>query len=90
MPGFKAYSQWPDIEGGQYHIMMRKKLLLTCGNCQLVCHPDREERQNRHKMLRESGVVVQLDDGRLEAVSLERASEHLAAMSPEKRALYEG
>lgn len=89
LPGFKAYTKWPDIEGGQYHIMMRKKLLLTCGNCQLVCHPDKDERVRRHKMLTDNGVVLQRDDGRLEAVSPEVAREHLAAMGPERRALYE-
>jgi len=88
--GFKAYSKWPEIEGGRYHIMMRKKLLITCGHCQLVCHPDKEERLKRHKILTESGVVVQNDDGRLEAVSPETANERIAAMSPELRALYEG
>ncbi len=64
LPGFRVYNKWPDIEGGQYHIMMRKKLLLTCGNCQLICHPEKEERLRRHKMLIESGVVVQRVDGR--------------------------
>lgn len=87
-PGFKAYNKWPDIEGGQHHIMMGKKLLLTCGNCQLVCHPEKKVRARRHKMLTENGVIVQRDDGSLVAVSPEAAREHLAAMEPDRRALY--
>lgn len=89
LPGFKAYNKWPDIEGGQYHILMRKKLLLTCGNCQLVCHPDKEERLRRHRMLIDSGVVVQQENGRLEAVPSEIAEARLVSMSPEMRALYQ-
>lgn len=87
-PGFKAYGQWPEIEGGQYHVMMRKKLLLTCGNCQLVCHPDREVRLRRHKLLTESGLVVQRGDGRLEALPPEEARQYLDALKSEARAIY--
>lgn len=36
-----------------------------------------------------AGVVIQLEDGSLKAVSPEEAREYLAAMSPEKRMLYE-
>ncbi|MFC1859503.1 epoxyqueuosine reductase [Thermodesulfobacteriota bacterium] len=61
----------------------------TCGHCQLICHPDKDVRTRRFKMLTESGVVIQLEDGSLKAVSPEQALEHLAAMSPKKRALYE-
>jgi epoxyqueuosine reductase len=89
MPGFIAFNNWPDIEGGQYHIMMKKKLLLTCGNCQLVCHPDKDVRIKRHKMLTSSGVVIQREDGRLEAVSPKEAQQWVEAMNPEVRALYE-
>ncbi len=34
-------------------------------------------------------MVIQLEDGSLKAVSPEEAREHLAAMSPDVRALYE-
>ncbi len=88
LPGFKAYNKWPEIEGGQYHVMMRKKLLLTCGNCQLVCHPDKDVRTQRYKMLADSGVVVQREDGRLEAVRPDEARRYLDSLNPELRALY--
>jgi hypothetical protein len=54
-----------------------------------VCCPDKEERKKRHEILTHSGVVVQNPDGSLEAVSPEAATERIASMSPEQRALYE-
>jgi hypothetical protein len=62
---------------------------MTCGHCQLLCHPDKDVRTKRFKMMTEAGVVIQLEDGSLKAVSPEEAREHLAAMSPDVRALYE-
>ena len=81
----------PVIEGGTYHPAMpgNRKLNLTCGNCQLVCHPDKEERKRRHRLLTKSGVVIQHRDGSLEAVSPEAAASYLAALGPEQRACYE-
>ncbi len=81
----------PEIAGGFHHPAMpgRRKLNVTCANCQLICHPERDVRKRRRKLLIKSGVVVQHPDGSLEAVSPEMAEEHLAAMSPEQRALYE-
>jgi len=89
--GLPKWFQWPAFdEGGVYHSLMHeKKLLLTCGNCQLICHPDKEERSRRYKLLTTSGVVVQNEDGSLEAVPPEEAEKRLAAMNPERRALYE-
>jgi hypothetical protein len=65
------------------------KVQLTCGNCQLICHPDKEVRKKRYKMLVESGVIVQKPDGSLVAVSPEEGKKHLEAMDPETKALYE-
>jgi hypothetical protein len=81
----------PEIQGGFHHPAMPayRKLNFTCGNCQLICHPDREERKRRHKLLTRSGVVVQHLDGSLEAVSPDMAERHLAEMTPEQRSCYE-
>ena len=80
----------PKIEGGFYHPAMPsgRKLNLTCGNCQLLCHPDREERKRRYKLMTTSGVVIQHEDGSLQAVSPTEAKKHLSEMSPERRATY--
>jgi len=70
-------------------IMPGDKVGLTCGNCQLICHPDKEIRKARYEMLVKSGVVVQKSDGSLESVSPEEAYNRIANMAPEVRALYE-
>lgn len=82
----------PEIEGGIYHPAMpgSRKLNFTCANCQLICHPERDERKRRHRLLTRSGVVIQHPDGSLEAVSPEAAERHLAAMTPEQRSWHEG
>jgi epoxyqueuosine reductase QueG len=85
----KAYWKRPEPGGGYHHPLVRTKIWHTCGGCQIVCCPDKEERKKRHEMLTHSGVVVQNPDGSLEAVSPEAATERIASMSPEQRALYE-
>jgi len=80
----------PKMNCGLYHPLVPGDLLeFTCGHCQFICHPDKEVRQERFNMLANSGVVVQNEDGSREAVSPEEAKKRLAAMSPERRALYE-
>ena len=70
-------------------LMPGDRVELTCGNCQLVCHPDKEIRKKRYQLLTESGVIVENDDGTREAVTPEDAKKRLAAMDPAQRALYE-
>jgi epoxyqueuosine reductase len=84
------YGQRPEGPGGRYHSLMNYKLYTTCGNCQIVCVPDKEERKRRYQLLAKGGVVVQNEDGTLEAVSPEEAEKRLAAMEPERRNLYVG
>jgi epoxyqueuosine reductase QueG len=81
----------PEIQGGFHHPAMpgHRKISMTCGNCQLICHPDREERERRYGLLKRSGVVIQHTDGSLEAVAPDVAEKHLDEMSPERRACYE-
>ena len=86
----EKYSRRPVGKGGRYHSLMDEKLYTTCGNCQIVCHPDRDERKKRYKMLAEGGVVVQNPDGSLEAVKPEEAEGRLASMELESRSIYEG
>ncbi|MBW2141812.1 MAG: hypothetical protein JRG97_12205 [Deltaproteobacteria bacterium] len=86
----KPYVDRPKTNYGLYHPLVPGDLLeFTCGHCQFICHPDKDVRQERFKMLANSGVVVQNEDGSLEAVSPEEAKKRLAAASPERRALYE-
>jgi len=91
---FEAWSQRPELPGGGMQSPItygktQRDVTLTCGNCMHVCHPDPEERKRRLELLQQGGVIIQLDDGGLRAVSPEEAKEHIAAMEPERRALYE-
>ena len=70
-------------------LMPGDRVELTCGNCQLICHPDKDIRKKRYKLLTESGVIVENSDGSRAAVSPEEAKKHLAAMDPATRAMYE-
>jgi len=86
----KAYAKRPKPAGSFFHPSIPGyKAEFTCGNCQLVCHPDKEERKRRHKMLTESGVVVQNPNGSYRAMPLKAAEEFLAVMDTKVRALYE-
>lgn len=85
----QAYSKWPPAPGGRYFFGIEDKLRIVCGNCQLVCCPDKNERKARYTMLTESGVVVQNEDGSLEVVSSKDAMKRLESMSAAQRALYE-
>ena len=70
-------------------LMPGDRVELTCGNCQLICHPDKEIRKKRYELLVENGVIVENPDGSREAVPPEEAKNRLAAMDPKTRALYE-
>ena len=89
-----AWRKRPELPGGglqqpiQYG-MTKRDIPLTCGNCALVCHPDKAERDRRLKLLQDSGVMIQHEDGSVEAVTPEAGAAHIAAMDPERRALYE-
>jgi hypothetical protein len=86
--GIKAYSRRPPMEGGFPHILMRSKLYLTCGNCQLLCWPDPEDRKENFRILTSSGTVIQKPDGFLERVSAEEAEVYVRGLEEERRSLY--
>lgn len=86
----EPYKQRPREEGGFFHFLMPgNRVSFTCGNCTLVCHPDKDVRKKRHQMLIKSGVSVQRPDGSCEGVTPEEAKKRLAAMPKAQRALYE-
>jgi len=86
----KPYALRPRPGIGFFHpLLPGNKGQSTCGHCQIICHPDKDVRAKRSKMLAEAGVVIQLEDGSLKGVSPEEALQHLADMSPEERTLYE-
>jgi epoxyqueuosine reductase len=87
--GVKAYGQRPEMEGGYHHSLMPgTKLWLTCGHCQLICHPDKAVRKKRYDMLKHSGVVIQERDGSLKVLSPKEVVRHVASMDQARRSLY--
>jgi hypothetical protein len=89
MNAMEKCRKWPEIDGGIYNFLLDEKVLVMCGHCQLVCHPDRDERKRRHQILVESGVVVQNPDGSLEALPPKTAIDRLQSIDSDSRALYE-
>ena len=91
LPGtIEAYLERPKIKGGFFICLIPgNRMEYTCSNCHFVCHPDKEVRKARYKMLTESGVVIQEPDGTLKAVSPEEAKKYIESMPPERRKQYE-
>ena len=86
----QAYLGRPKFKGGFFiPIMAGSMMEYPCFNCQIVCHPEKEIRTARYKMLIESGVVIQEPDGTRRVVSPEEAKEYLNSMPLERRKLYE-
>ncbi len=80
----------PQIPGGfVFAAQDEGRMNIMCSACNLVCHPERDVRGKRVKMWTTSGVVVQHDDGNLEAMPREQAEAFLQALPDERRALYE-
>jgi len=90
LAGVETYAKRPQGAGGRYHSLMDEKLYTTCGNCQIVCHPDKEERKRRYTLLSNAGVIIQHPDGSLEAVTPKDARRILDDMPEEVRSIYEG
>lgn len=85
----KAHSKWPVSEGGRYFFFLDEKLRVSCAHCQLVCCPDKDERKARYKMLTESGVIIQKENGSCLAVSSESAKTIFSTMPIAQKNLYE-
>lgn len=86
--GVKAYERRPEMEGGFPHVLMRSRLYLTCGNCQLLCWPDAADRKENYRILTSSGTIIQKPDGSLERVPPERAEAYILSLGENERSLY--
>ncbi len=72
----------PNFQGRRAGLTQRDKCfdpeevyINTCGNCGLICWEKRADREENHRILVESGVVVLTADGRRWAVPAEEAVE---------------
>lgn len=80
----------PQVPGGfVFPAQDSGRMNIMCSACNLVCHPEREVRGKRVKMWTQGGLVVQHEDGTLEAMPREEAEAFVAAMPAERRALYD-
>jgi epoxyqueuosine reductase QueG len=86
--GIKAYDRRPPMGGGFPHVLMRSKLYLTCGHCQLLCWPNPEDRKENFRILTSSGVIIQKSDGSLQNVAPEEGAAYVKALSEDRRNLY--
>ena len=84
------YRKWPSFgtSGYQSPLLQGAKLHMTCGNCQIICWANKEDRQTNHRLLTTSGCVLQQRDGRLVVLPAEAAEKAFAEMEPEPRGLY--
>jgi epoxyqueuosine reductase len=90
MKAVEPYIKRFKVNYGFYNPLMPGHLSeFTCGNCQLICHPDKKVRQERYKMLANSGVIIQEPDGTLKAVAPKEAEAYIGAMDRKTRLLYE-
>ena len=85
----KAYAKWPATEGGRLFFYSDDRLRVSCAHCQLICAADLDERKRRFQMLKNSGVIVQGEDGALVAMDPKEAKRKLAKMPAKRRNLYE-
>jgi epoxyqueuosine reductase len=85
--GIKAYDRRPKMAGGFPHILMRSNLYLTCGNCQLLCWPNPEDRKENYRILTSTGVVIQRPDGSLSRVSAEEGEADVQGGEEERKKL---
>ena len=84
-----AYLKRPKKGELFYHpIIPGYKMNYTCSSCQFICHPNKEVRKNRFKMLRNGGVIVEDKEGNLRAVNSEEAEKILEKMPKERKKRY--
>ena len=61
---------------------------LTCGNCNLICWGDPAETAKNYKILKNSGCVVQKEDGEIIVLPPDKAKEEFEKMSSKHKRLY--
>ena len=88
------YSKWPArTDSPDTYVNMAlsdSNLHLTCGNCQIVCWGNRDETRENLRLLRNSGCVVQYENGDVAALPPEEADRAVEEMSDSHRRLYTG
>jgi hypothetical protein len=65
-------------------------LRLTCACCQAVCAANEDERKENYRLLKNSGCVIQRENGDIVVLPPEKAAEEFEKMDPAHKALYTG
>ncbi len=88
----KKNKQWPrrsDGEGGYVNESLKGvNIRLTCGCCQIVCSGDKETRKENYRLLKNSGCVIQRENGEIVVLPAKEAAEEFERMEGAHRALY--
>ncbi len=86
------YKKWPkrsDGDGGYVNMSLEGvNIRLTCGCCQIVCSADKKARNENYKLLRNSGCVIQRENGEIVALPYEEAAKEFEKMDPAHKNLY--
>ena len=64
------------------------KVQLTCGNCNILCWGDKVETAKNYKILKNSGCVIQKENGEILVFPPEKAKEEFGKMDPKHQRLY--
>ena len=88
----EKYKQWPeraDGDGGYVNESLKGvNMRLTCGCCQIVCSQDKAARKENYKLLRNSGCVIQRENGDIVVLPAEEAAAVFEELDPAHKALY--
>ncbi|NVM30339.1 MAG: hypothetical protein HWN65_15950 [Candidatus Helarchaeota archaeon] len=85
----KNYQKWPENTSPEYKSPFRG-LRLTCAFCQLVCFGNKKETAENYKSLKNSGCLIQEEDGDFIILPADEAKEYFESINPKHRKLYEG
>ncbi len=66
----------------------KRAIQLTCGNCNLICWGDPAETAKNYKILKNSGCVIQKEDGELIILPPEKAKVEFEKLNPKHKRLY--
>ena len=84
-----VYVKRPKVDPVFYHPGVPEyKMQYTCSTCQFICHPDKKTRIDRYKLFKNSGVVIEDEDGNRKAVSPEEGDKIIEKISKERKSLY--
>ena len=78
-----------DGDGGYVNESLKDvNMRLTCGCCQIVCSADKKARNENYKLLKNSGCVIQRENGDIEVLPPEDAAKEFDKMDPAHKILY--